>query len=1747
MSEQIAGTQTFLIECNRGNSVIDSTAPASNNAKWESECDFQFQRGDRCSVEAIMIESSGAGTQAQTIEFSGENVRIADREQNWTDDTIILEFGFYVNNNGDRTINLPISFKHEIKQSTGLAGKSLKTNSGMWTTGQGGNPAQVASTRQYPGCSAPGFDPGYNYKLAGGAQTAYNVFAYEDITTPGVFTGPALNTTSYTGLVLCKSTDAGGIGLRVEYPAEKFPFTPADLMNGRNTEIAQGMGIYLKGTNIAGAIAPELIGIVNYIGTQPGGGDRLYVRFVDPWQPAVSWNALSGLLIVSTNIADAGFDDKLEARYGYSANPANTSQGLPNATQYKPGARIGIGLYNQSSPYQNVNVPPAQATAQQGMDINRSRLNGGAFLWETTRCFSAVNATQIPELGCYDDNAGGGANGARQTNTFDLRNYKDNAPYILVSPEYSGPQPTPNGRDMSPELQPMTAYVIIKAGNSFEDVNNLAEAFSSAFHSINPLLTGQGNKLQEYINNAVFPFNKANNVYPLTSRGYFSEVEAIDVANPPYYPNYTNTTAALWNKVSPLWIGNLMKCVPSNIINQPNWKYQQASPYFYHPQQTTDYLKVGDQGDWQWNNFIYGNMGVKNYAKCHAGDRFIRCECWDGNTALNPHRDIPRPVILNTQLRNPTAPIVVPGPPTAPGSPPVFQFKSTEIKQWETIFTNINYEITPSSVAAGADKYANLDRIQKAFRYNEKYQVTNPEAINGYANQNTQSWWTWEADLGMSDGNRQMNDLTTTRNLITPIQTNWISEAPPSALAVADNPGGTTTGGTITPSQSFLGQGGEINYQGARDSGRIQIYSRWFEEYSNPSLNSNVPFGAPLNSLENPTNTPIGAPPLVPVPSAFCQIKDVNGDWLYPGGIEESRKRNIGVIPYLYNDANGVGHFLCAFVVARDYEARPALLPVDPAPTQEASGTASWELGQFFWGDFFGWSPNFGYDSPACLPMNPDQIANQIKVPGDSTTPGPPPVLVPGTLPAEKWSWNNQNYSWVGANDAIMTFDNQKNRFSLTGLYTATTLAAVNLPKGLEGDSPQLGETIATLNTDQAGATNYQPMPALPVSYSLNNQGVQDSTTGVFLNNIYFAPKNWTPPTTINPQNLYNPYVGKLDPTTTGGQAGTLTYRNDTTVNRLEFLKDLTEATADNWQGNLMDKMGFDYNQLIPSSGEQDNRFSVFTYGREDLEFQNEGTKPLMMNSETDVAENLFVNIYVDNIPQAPSPAPSNNTGTPLYQNGLLNNEPLNLGDVASVRLTANRIPTLFACPFYLVISDICPTQFQSGSQKQECIFYGLKNYGAGQYFYVFGSSYSQLIDTARTITTITTEIRNPLTGRLARLSKNSCIIYKIERDIILPGITTDAVGQPINEPAPVKVNNDFSSMESELKKLVEGERGERSLLSTLIKNESKENTKISNNTGSMYTALKKDLKKHSEPIRVIINNRDNTDFGKKMGETKETKEPGGFIPNSLDIRDLHEDLIKLVVQKALVNFPITSGVGGNIQNASLLRTGVMNALERYSYQIQRILSGADEGEAQADIDEMIEEIKDDNLFLGVRGQIIRKKAKGKTNIFADADLLQALSVDAIEQNGAGIGKLLGMGLKTGGLSMEGKNEGSTLQELAQQTKDVMKDYKSVKYIAKRTGQDESMVIAAQQLATRIAGEDGLDLKKLMKEAERNPALFIRSISGDQDLSNQAMESFNRNMSDADKKSRIALSKPKPVQGETKEQVVNTEGPDIDV
>jgi hypothetical protein len=786
--------------------------------------------------------------------------------------------------------------------------------------------------------------------------------------------------------------------------------------------------------------------------------------------------------------------------------------------------------------------------------------------------------------------------------------------------------------------------------------------------------------------------------------------------------------------------------------------------------------------------------------------------------------------------------------------------------------------------------------------------------------------------------------------------------------------------------------------------------------------------------------------------------------------------------------------------------------------------------------------PGYYTPQPDIITPQPDLVVPQpdlITPQPDIITPQPDLIVSnpDATLePQLKWRWNNQNYLWVGANDAAMVFDNTNNRFTLSQLYTEKLLSAVDAKTGLAPNETQLGEVYAGINTDYTGTKDSFKTTTtnVPKHYKTTNQGVEDAVCGVYLNNVYFAPKNWKPPTNINPKNIYSPGSNSYyftephdNPQVQQPQYPISTYSNITNENRVAFLAPLTKATPDNWSGNLLDKMGFDYEQIIPPYGGQDNRYSAFTYGRTDIATMYEGTKPLMLNAETDVAADLDLNVFTYN---AATNAATLSTldGTPLYTNGLLNNNPINLGNMVSAKLIANRIPTLFACPFYLVISDICPTQFQSGSMKQDCIFYGLKNYGAGQYFYVFGSNYSQLVDTDRTITQVNTEIRNPLTGRLARLSKNSCIIYKVERDISLPAIEIDIQGQPIAQATPQTQDQDeMTGVYNELKKLVNIQSGEKAELSTLVKEDT--------GTHDTLTSIKNLMKRLNIHGKTAVGITDNMDFGgaiarpdtdvrltreeaerivrdeieleeaeggqeRKQGdreneireradELMEGRQKGkGYV----DAMDLMKDLSVLLVDKALRALPITMGrAGSSIGNPAHIATAIRNSLAEFQPLLEQMAREVEAGEL--DINDAIKSVEGKDLILSARGKILkggrsRKKGGLKGGIdgiyYGIPDLTKAIAESWLGDRGANIEGLIKQGLDENDFTiLQGKDEEYTpmsLDEIRKQREASvakMSEYKRKKYVEKKAGgmgATEDMLLEGRNLIEQEARQDAM-------------------------------------------------------------------------
>ena len=242
--------QPYFLECNRNNSTILSEN-ANYNAIWSSDISpFQLLPGDQVSVSSVAIEASSIGT-PDTIEFTGEPVKVNNVPKEYVDNKVVLEIGFYLlNANGSHTCVLPLRFPSAYKDIT--ANYRLAVNDA--TTEFIGAPTMPGFTEK----GTVGFNnPGSKYVFYEGVDTSGNVL-------------PQTGQNTYlTKIILSQPGDPNPNGfLLVDYPTD---------YNGNtgNFRAMEGMGLQTEGV---GNIVYDL-GIVEKIDVS---GGRIVLELEEP-------------------------------------------------------------------------------------------------------------------------------------------------------------------------------------------------------------------------------------------------------------------------------------------------------------------------------------------------------------------------------------------------------------------------------------------------------------------------------------------------------------------------------------------------------------------------------------------------------------------------------------------------------------------------------------------------------------------------------------------------------------------------------------------------------------------------------------------------------------------------------------------------------------------------------------------------------------------------------------------------------------------------------------------------------------------------------------------------------------------------------------------------------------------------------------------------------------------------------------------------------------------------------------------------------------------------------------------------------------------------------------------------------------------------------------------------------------------------------------------------------------------------
>ena len=487
-----------------------------------------------------------------------------------------------------------------------------------------------------------------------------------------------------------------------------------------------------------------------------------------------------------------------------------------------------------------------------------------------------------------------------------------------------------------------------------------------------------------------------------------------------------------------------------------------------------------------------------------------------------------------------------------------------------------------------------------------------------------------------------------------------------------------------------------------------------------------------------------------------------------PAQTQEARRRNIGAYPYQYTFTDGTTALLTYFLVSKQGQVR--------SEKRDMRRTCS--------PTWFGFSPS-AYDNHYIQPMNPDLYSFQ--------TP-------------DVWSINeiraNMNFINVGAFDVNIQYDLALSRFGIFNLHTERKFG---LRDDYTGSSNLIGESIVKINEPiWLGVANPVPpditstqanfgrneyfldiaipnTPVAPAGLEANpvpftqihfnqvwtgrnqgqypndrvwvemNQHISDSVCGVFIKNVYFGGKGF-----IADQ-----------------------YSSDDFFNNPDLLNKITtRATADNWYGSILWKMGALYEDFYPQfiQGCRSLRFNDIYY--RNLNPRIKSTAPLTTNAQMDTSIIQSINMTAHGtstllagltIVKPKPPTVATIIGVSNFQLGYTDGMECVLAGVDSRGMFFSGSIHRAETGFYRVYTNFASPEYLTAEGGDlNVIGLALKSYNSADFYYSYSPSYSITADKDFVLTNIETQLRDS-DGNIANVGDRCVVVYKITKSKEIP------------------------------------------------------------------------------------------------------------------------------------------------------------------------------------------------------------------------------------------------------------------------------------------------------------------------------------------------------------------------------------------
>ncbi|MGB1811771.1 MAG: hypothetical protein ACPHM3_04800, partial [Candidatus Kariarchaeum pelagius] len=424
------------------------------------------------------------------------------------------------------------------------------------------------------------------------------------------------------------------------------------------------------------------------------------------------------------------------------------------------------------------------------------------------------------------------------------------------------------------------------------------------------------------------------------------------------------------------------------------------------------------------------------------------------------------------------------------------------------------------------------------------------------------------------------------------------------------------------------------------------------------------------------------------------------------------KNNNIGVIPMPMNSEDG---FCCCFEVYQDYINEELY-------TQQSL-------------QFFGWSPS-EFDHNYVIAMNPDAPAiknNDFNLTGREQ--------------------DQMNFVNVGATNPTVSYNDSLNKFEISNFHT-------NL---------QFNAESGTAGQEQQPYYEVRKEDILFVDFMKDENsfdsgrivdGIADSQSGIYINNVYFQYTKDKLITDINDPNV-------------------------------------VEANPTNFYGSALWRMGFSYFQYKPLNFYEksfNNRYNNLFYNSLRTDFRRYGVRPFTTNALVNIASAPALNNFTQNTGRQSTENP--NKGTPIYGLGYNNSQSASVQAISD-KLVAKSLTINMKSPFFRIVTPDLPLDtliYTAQGQRLNSIGTAILNYSsANMFFYSYASSYQATISRDVTINSINIQFVDDTGNLVQGLDDRSSVTIKVIRQIQL-----DDEEDPVVE--------ELGDIESQLKDLNEKE-----------------------------------------------------------------------------------------------------------------------------------------------------------------------------------------------------------------------------------------------------------------------------------------------------------------------------------------------------